>query len=233
MMTWGSPNCATVLSGQYDAYLHTWARAAAADGRTFMLRMDHEANGFWYAWAYGGMNPGCTASGFAALWHHVHDIFVAEGATNVKWVWCPNSVGGGIVDFTPAYPGDAYVDYVGLDSYNFGTSQSYSSWHTFTQIFLRSYNLMQALTHKPLIICETASTEVGGDKAAWITSAFETEIPSTMPNIIGVIWFNENKEQDWRVNSSATSLAAFQAVAADPNWQGVVSGFPYVPGVPY
>jgi endoglucanase len=222
MMTWGpNDSCPNILTGKYDAYLHTWAQAAKADGRKFFLRMAHEANGSWYPWSYGGSNPASTPAQFAAMWKHVHDIFTQEGATNVEWVWCPNAAtGGGIVDFTPAYPGDAYVDDVGLDGYNFGTSQAGGSWITFSAELQHSYDLVEALTKKPLIICETASTELGGNKAQWITDAFETDIPTSMPGIVGVIWFNENKETDWGVQSSAASLAAFKAVVADPRWQG-------------
>jgi len=35
-----------------------------------------------------------------------------------------------------------------------------------------------------------------------------------------VVWFQRNKETDWRVNSSATALAAFQALAQSPQWAG-------------
>jgi hypothetical protein len=35
-----------------------------------------------------------------------------------------------------------------------------------------------------------------------------------MPNVRAVIWFNENKDLDWRVNSAAASLNAFKKVAA-------------------
>lgn len=224
MMTWG-PNdtIPNVLTGMYDAYLHQWAKDAKADGRRFLLRMAHEANGGWYIWNYAGSVP---ATKFADMWKHVHDIFTAEGATNVKWVFCPNSVGTGIVDFTNAYPGDAYVDYVGLDSYNFFTN---GSWHTFSDIFLPSYKLMQALTNKPLILCETASAEDPNNtnrKAQWITDAFETTIPNLMPNVIGVIWFNEKGPPNWQVDTTPASLAAFQAVSADPKWQATLPGFP-------
>jgi endoglucanase len=224
MMTW-SPNdtIPNVLSGKYDAYLHQWAKDAKTDGRRFLLRMAHEANGNWYAWSYAGSVP---ASKYADMWRHVHDIFTAEGATNVRWVFCPNAVGPGIADFTNAYPGDAYVDYVGLDSYNFDSG---GNWLTFSQLFQPSYALMEKLTSKPLILCETASVEDPKDaphKAQWITDAFETAIPSSMPNVIGVTWFDETGPPDWRVNTSAASLAAFQAVAADTKWQAPFPGFP-------
>ena len=65
------------------------------------------------------------------------------------------------------------------------------------------------------MVAETASTEQAGNKASWITDAFATQIPSNFPRIKAVIWFNENKEADWRIESSPAARAAFaRAVAA-------------------
>ncbi len=204
---------AEILSGSYDSYLHTWASDAAADGRNFLLRFNHEMNGDWYEWAYGNDHLGNTPENYAQAWRHVHDIFTQEGATNVKWVFCPNT---GYTS-TASYPGDAYVDYVGIDGYNWGTTEPWSSWQTFTQIFQTAYNTLTSLTDKPVIICETSCFEEGGNKADWITSAFLTEIPTSFPEIIGVIWFNEGS---FVINTSPEALAAFQNVVANPGWQG-------------
>jgi hypothetical protein len=59
------------------------------------------------------------------------------------------------------------------------------------------------------MIGETASAEQGGSKANWITDALGNGINS-MPKIKAIIWFNANKEKDWRIESSATSQNAFK-----------------------
>ena len=41
-------------------------------------------------------------------------------------------------------------------------------------------------------------------------------LKASYPLIKGVIWFDVDKERDWRINSSATTLAAFKAMASDP-----------------
>ena len=225
VLTWGScqqgqhnPSCGdqAIANGSYDAYLQQWARAAAAYGKPFYLRFDHEMNGFWYPWNPG--SNGNTDFSFVAMWQHVHNIFVAEGATKVRWVWCPNTTPGG-TNFVNMYPGDAYVDYVGLDGYNWGPIHP-RGWHSFLDEFSHDYAALGKMTNKPVIIGETASTELGGDKAAWITQSLLGEVPNSFPRIIGIFWFNANKETDWRVNSSPASLAAYQRVAASPLYNG-------------
>jgi endoglucanase len=66
------------------------------------------------------------------------------------------------------------------------------------------------------MIAETASTESGGDKAAWITSAYLDEIPRQFPRLRAVVWFNHHKETSWPVDSSPASLAAYSEVASSP-----------------
>ncbi|MGH2389373.1 MAG: RICIN domain-containing protein, partial [Chloroflexota bacterium] len=137
------------------------------------------------------------------------------------------------------YPGDAYVDWVGLDGYNDGTDTSagYSGWQTFSQVFGYSYDALAALTQKPMMIGETASTEESSNPtvqntASWITSAFFTEIPSRFPRLRLVIWFDQNKETDWRVNSRAAALSAYRAVVMSPLYQGQIGVDNPTPAIP-
>ena len=78
------------------------------------------------------------------------------------------------------------------------------------------------MTDKPLMIAETASTESGGDKAAWIRQDFFDEVLLRFPRVRAIIWFHENKETDWRVDSSSASLRTYSDVAASSSYQGRV-----------
>jgi beta-mannanase len=203
----------TISAGAYDSYIRQWAHDAAAWGRPFSLRFAPEMNGDWFPWGMGV--GGNTSADYVAAWRHVVDIFRQGGATNVSWVWCPNIADAPQVTFASLYPGDSYVDWVGLDGYNWGASQPndpYKHWTAFSDLFGASYAALMSLTAKPMIIAETASTELGGDKAQWITQGLLTDLPARFPNVRAVIWFDENKETDWRVNSSATALTAFRTV---------------------
>jgi hypothetical protein len=198
-----------ISGGAYDAYLRQYARDAKAFGSEVWLRPLHEMNGNWYPW--GGTVNGNSPADFVPAWRHIHDIFAAEGASNVKFVWAPNSDSavGGANAISAYWPGDAYVDYMALDGYNFGTGTG-STWRTFGDVFGPGYATVTALSAKPLFIAETACSPVGGDKAAWIADMFAS-IPTRYPRIVGITWFNANKECDWRLECSPSSLAAFTA----------------------
>ncbi len=213
MITWMPSQYTTpqIASGAADSYIQSFAQGVRSYGKAIQIRPMHEMNGNWYSWGIGDSTVNTNAS-YIQAWQHIVTIFRQVGATNAKFIWSINSnnVGAG-ASLTGAYPGDNYVDYVGIDGYNWGTTQSWSTWQTFDQIYSSPYQALTQLTHKPVLITEWASAELGGSKAAWITDAFQQIASSKYSQIVGENWFNMNKETDWRVNSSSTALAAFQA----------------------
>ena len=216
---WGS-DPKSIIAGTYDAYMHRYLHAVAVWGKRVYLRPMWEMNGNWYAWGYG-VN-GNTAADLVAAWQHIVDIGREEGASNVRWVWSPNVLPStGQTWGTPyaqIYPGDSYVDWLGLDGYNSGGA----AWRSLLTTFKASYDSITALSAKPLMIAETASAEQDGDKAVWIAQGLMLDLPTFMPRVRAVTWFNINKEEDWRVNSSPASLASFSDVAASQAFSGVL-----------
>ena len=163
-------------------------------------------NGDWIPWAEQ-VNDNKQGE-FVQAWRHVHDIFTAIGAHNVTWVWCPNIYVADSPPLRELYPGDAYVDWVGMDGYNWGATTGHQ-WRTFSQVFKPTYDNILSITSKPMIIAETGSAEQGGSKANWITDAYTVEIPYLFPQIKAIIWFNEKVQIDWRIESSPSAESAF------------------------
>lgn len=212
----GVASLSDIVAGKYDSYFRKEADAVRGLGMTVMIRFAHEMNLLSSDWGPG--KAGNSGSAYAEAWRHIVTVFRQEGAANVKWVWAPNVDYGGR-PFNQFFPGDEWVDYVGLDGYNWGTSGG-ESFASFSKIFASSYTTITQLSSKPLIITETAASEAGGSKAAWIEETFFETIPQEMPRISAVIWFSENKERDWPVNSSQSSLDAYRKVVASTLWGG-------------
>jgi hypothetical protein len=215
---------AAIAAGAHDAFIRRAAREAVAYRRPFLVRFAHEMNGAWSSWGAGV--DGNTPADYVAMWRHVVLIFREEGAKNVRWVWSPNvyTQGGttpnevSATAFQPYYPGSSWVDYVALDGYNWGSLRG-QGWHSFAAVFKSSYDALVALARKPAMIAETASTELGGDKASWIR-----EIPAVlrfeMPRVRALIWFDREKEANWTIASSPSSLLAFRALARNTLFSG-------------
>lgn len=204
-----------IAAGDYDSYIRSAALAAIAYKRPLYVRFAPEMN--LRGAAFGPGHDGNTPALFIAAWRHVVGIFRAAGASNVVWIWSPNIYCNGHCPFTAYYPGDAWVDWVALDGYNSGPVDG-DPWESFVQLFSVSYRTLTALTSKPVMIGETASTELGGDKAQWITD-IGPALAHNFPRVRALIWFQRIKEADWRVNSSPASLQAFRRLAASPQFR--------------
>ena len=197
-----------IISGRLDSTIRARADGAKALGKKFFLDFAAEMN---EEEGWGGHDP----AKYVAAYRHIHDIFVARGATNVVWAWCPNVTDSSDAPSTMSYyPGDSYVDWTGVDGYNWGTSDPDFEWQSFNDLFADIYKKLAA-KGKPIIIGEMASDEVGGSKAKWIDSIVPT-LKNKFPLIKAFVWFDIDKERHWQINSSASSLAAYARMAKDP-----------------
>jgi hypothetical protein len=214
---------ATFTSGQHDAYLAQVAAAARALGRPVYLRPWYEMNGPWtnFQPTPDGPRPaGGTPAEFIAAWQHVVALFRWLGATNVKWVFNPTTdTYAGTTPVSTIWPGAAYVDVLGLDGYNWGTGGSWGYWLSFHTIYATQYARLTALDPSaPVWICEFGSKEPAEDdgapvdplhsKAEWYRDLLADP---TFGHVWALVFFNVNKERDWRLQSDP---GAVQAVAA-------------------
>ncbi len=204
-----------IVGRRHDRYIRKSAEAAAAWGRPIMLRFAQEMNGDWYPWGFG-VN-GNTPRLYREAWHRIYWIFRNHGASNVRWVWSPNEDAGGGHPLAVFYPGDEFVDWVGIDGFCWGGT---IGWPSFSRIFGSTYDRIVKLTSKPIVIAETGAGDEGGDKAEWIASAFDREAPA-FAHVRALVWFNEvDPRADLRVDSSPEALAAFRTAIASPRYGG-------------
>jgi len=184
--------------GTHDTYITEFANSIKNYGGNVTLRFGHEMNGNWYPWSRPGE--------YVNAYRYIVDKFRSLGVSNVKFMWSVNAQNvpsSPISTLESFYPGAEYVDIIGIDGFNFGGQ----NWQSFSQIFTSSYNFLQKY-NKPIYISETASAENGGDKSQWVKSMFAKEL-ANFPKIEEIVWFNIQKERDWRVDSSPQVLEAF------------------------
>ena len=181
------------------------------------------AKGFALRMKKNGQTDGQLPAPDSAAFQRVHDIFEGQSVNNVVWVWCPNNGSSPSEPWNVPeayYPGDSYVDWIGFDGYNFGTSQTWSGWQSFFNIYNALYQKFKTYG-KPIMLGEFASVEQGGSKSQWIADAYSTWIKFGYTQIKAATWFHIAKTEgtvftDWRINSSPTSLLAYQTAIADP-----------------
>lgn len=200
---------ADVVSGSQDAAIKKWAQEAKAFGHPFLFAPWWEMNGEWYAW---GRSPD-----FIAAWRRFHKIVTEQGATNVTWTWLVNSIWSDPAsDPSPYYPGDAWVDWTGLDSYNWGRNPAQPDrWINPEQTITPTLKIIRAVAPtKPVVMVESASSEYGGNKADWIREMLTTYLPHH-PEIGAYMWFNWPFQKganrtDWPIESSTPAQQSFR-----------------------
>lgn len=198
-----------IIAGEYDDYIRSWAEGIAALKYPVGIRLAHEMNGYWYPWCEqsNGNKPGQ----YVQMWRHVHDMFTAAGATNVIWVWSPNATYDTATPLPGLFPGDDYVDWIGVSGY-YGTAGQ-QSYLPFTSIFGPTLAEITQLSKRPVVITEVGATNAQGRRTEWITDMFRS-LPRYR-QIIGVIWYESEREIDWRIGGTPEAAQAFGAGAAD------------------
>jgi hypothetical protein len=199
-----------ISAGSFDTYIDSWANGLRAYGGTVLLDFGHEMDGNWYPWGYG-VN-GNTAPQYIAAFRHVHDRFVLAGATNVQFVWNPNVWNPAAVDQRMFYPGDAYVDWMAIDVYNWGAAAGgWASLASALGSMTNIYTRIAGLSNKPMMLAELASAEpVAGDpagvtKGQWIIDAARA-MGTQFLRVKAAIWFNR-EGSTFALDSSPGSLA--------------------------
>ncbi len=217
-------------SGAHDAYLRRIGAHAAAYPHEVYVRPWPEMNGDWVDFqpTTGARKPhGGTPAEFVAAWRHVVKTVRAAGGDNIRWVFNPTAdVYAETTDVRTIWPGRDYVDVLGIDGYNWGQDATWGRWQSFEQVFAAQYARLTSLDPTlPVWICEIASADPAGDtdplgpsdKGRWISEMFAS---TAFPRLTTLVWFDEDKERDWRLTSSASSLAAARSWLS-PN-RGVV-----------
>jgi len=176
---WGAPDeqnesiMYDILNGQYDNFLNDYAKKLKSFGHPVLFRLNNEMNGDW-CW-YSAYFTGKDTDIYKAVWRYVYQVFQDNGVDNVIWIWNPQTPSKPTFKwnyYLMHYPGDEYVDVIGLTGYNYGTFYPGETWRSFDAIYRGIYDDYSRNFQKPFMIAEFGSNSIGGDKAAWIHDMF-------------------------------------------------------------
>jgi hypothetical protein len=107
----------SVASGEDNTYFSQLGKTLVAAGRAnTVIRLGWEFNTPYFRWQ---VTTPAQARDYAEAWRQVVSAFRAVAGQHFTFVWNPDLANSGI-DPALAYPGDAYVDDIGLDVYDYG-----------------------------------------------------------------------------------------------------------------
>jgi mannan endo-1,4-beta-mannosidase len=198
---------ADIPKGTYDDYLRSYAASVRNFRHNVVIGFGQEMNAPWYSWGYGHV----PASTFVAAWRHIWTLFHDEGAQNVTWLWTIQVDAPGTGPIASWWPGASYVNWVGLDGFYYRPAD------TFTSVFGKTINQVQALTDRPILLSETAVGPATGNVYAKIYDLFQGLVRD---GLLGLVWFDKDQHagvyhQDWRLEDNQTAQASFSLGASD------------------
>ena len=191
-----------IARGDHDDVIETWAKtlsewAIVDDGpdRRVYLNLAPEMNGDWSPWGAGG-----AEEDFVDMWRRVHDQVMAYGLddSHVQWIWALDNTNVD-ADQEALYPGDDYVDWVGVHGFNW---VEWEPWQSAAELYGPTIDLLRSITDHPLAVTEFGSSSETGDghdparKDEWIADAYAF---FKRADVRMTLWFNNDKETDWAV----------------------------------
>jgi hypothetical protein len=218
---------AQVAAGASDSYINREAAYLRQHYATkkFFLVIHHEPEDE----VNEQSGSGYTAADYAAMFRHVEDRLKAEGVRNAVYVMC--YMGTEVHAIQPWYsdlwPGKAYVDWIGFDKYSAppmapanGDFKILVNRHYGNGSFRGAYRWAHShYPHKPVMLAEWGATE-NPNEPGWKGRMFDTVVRDlrSMPKLKLISYYDSPGYQgeDKSVDTSASSMAAWQRLAAKP-----------------
>ena len=198
-----SPSLKEVVTGKFDWYFDDWIKGVKAFGDPIFIRLSHEMDGDWYPYSEGWKDDPTrnTTKDFVAYYRYIVERFNKAGVTNVAWVWCVNGDRSGGKDWMDYYPGDDYVDWLGIDPYSSRNPKQMIE------------PLLAMFPGKPVMIPEggtgpsqTKWNNQFTSNEAWVNELFD--VIESNSRIKAFCWFEFGDE--WKLASDPKQLQAYQ-----------------------
>jgi plastocyanin len=175
----------------FDDYLKAYAQKIRALNRPVFIRFAHEFDNPAYPWSPAGGN---TPDEFIAAWQHVVVLFNNEGVSNVAWVWNPSRA----TAIDPYFPGQVYVDWVGVTCLNYGAASAEGKWRSYEEIYAPYRRKLLGL-EKPVMLAEFGAAAQGGDPVRWTADALNA-MGEKHPEVKAAVFVNRTRNQAaaWR-----------------------------------
>lgn len=228
----------SVARGDHDQYIRLWARQIKAWGKPIYMRTMHELNfkrqitdpctQYFTSWDADVEINGHIINkpqDVVAAWKKVVDIFRAEGAHNAKWIWSvlsapsANFGGGNPISLASIYPGDAYVDWIGIECYNFKEENWLGCSDRMEGIYAEAAALSPVL---PIMNVEMGTYQ-DSRKPGWLKDALDVNSPQAMvnryPRLNSFMYWNDSRYHGLWIKSSEASAQAFKSSIAHSTYQ--------------
>ncbi len=164
-----------IINGMHDTAITNWAIAAKAIAHPILVEFGTEMNGFWFSWngryygagttdQYGDSTYPDGPEIFRDAYRHIIDLCDQAGADNLTWFFhfdVHNDPDEWWNDPVYYYPGDAYIDWLGVSTYGpFQEGEDYEDYIPADLLEKAHTKFVQLSTDKPYAVLEFGVTEL-------------------------------------------------------------------------
>lgn len=230
-----------IVNGDFDKELTKWAKELEATGIPVLLDFAAEPNGNWFPWcgefngkgtftAYGDKNYPDGPEIWRDAYRHIIKLFRKAGVSRVTWVFHVNAIGSSGEEWNKIkyyYPGDEYIDWLGLSAY--GPQRWGETYIHFLDVMKPGYYDLAALSDtKPIAVLEFGVADYLPtiSKPNWIQDALYSVQTAEYYKIKAVGWWhstwwnNDGTMSAIQVDSSPESLRFYKEAIAQPEFIG-------------
>lgn len=207
-------------TGQYNGHFRRLSERLVAAGQgSAVIRLGWEFNGFWYPWT-AMSDP----DSFILYWRQIVSTMRATPGANFTFDWC-TVLGPASIAADRAYPGDAYVDVIGISAFDQdwypGWQDPVTRWRNLLTLpFGLQWQRDFAQAHGKRIAVDEWAVSIrtdghgGGDNPYYIDRMFEwlnaaDFLPDGRPRVAWGLYFeSESSDSEHRLLSGRFPLAA-------------------------
>lgn len=199
-----------IVAGLRDDYIRELASECRAFGYLLFIKFGIEPN--INQGASGYPSWASNSDDFVAAFRRTVDIFRSQGAANVKWVLALNWEDIGSHHWTEYYPGDEYVDWVGMSIYQFMPDNNPEP------MIVGIYN--DYSSRKPIMISEWGVNWSGQNYSDESRATFINKFFDTIEARPKIKMINYHFWRDWKFDPSTTPLTmqAYSNRIANPRY---------------
>ncbi len=153
-----------------------------------LFRPWHEHTGSWFWWG----KDNCTTEEYKQLWLLTYNYFQDQGVNNLLFAYSPDSQGPGEI-YMERYPGDEYVDLLGLDIYHRDNEEGIETYQNTLDTILSFLTVEGEKRNKPIAVTETGLEAI--PIANWWTHVLLSSLEK-YPVTYVVVWRNARDRPD-------------------------------------
>ncbi len=177
----------SIADGSYDPNVNAICGVLGQLKSPITLRWAHEMDSKTSRFIWSDWIP----RDYINAYRHVVDL-CRKSAPNIRFMWSPI----GSQNMQSFYPGDAYVDLVGLSVFGLQSWDlaKYNHDRSFAEVLAPKYKLADTFG-KPIVVAELGYSGSAAYVENWEKAVRQSS--REFPNLVGVVYFNFPEVYDW------------------------------------